>query len=180
VSSLDALEPPLSELEHHLAGWTAEAVELRFGAAGDPLGAVGLPPTESGPQQVLESLLRVRSRLDRVEALAVRATRARGRLQRASQAAKAQAGEAWDREIARVRSSPVRRGDEFTGPRERYAEANLATLVEQRTERQSSLLLVSADTAVDAIRQCQRGLDSLRQDHIAVMRSYQFESHLER
>jgi hypothetical protein len=176
---LDDFDLPLSRLEEELAEWAAEALRLRFAeVAGSP--AVELPPVESGASEVMQRLLAVRQRLDRVEELLARATRARGRSSRAAQVAKAQADDAWDVSSQRGRAAPVRRGGEFEGPRERYADNNLATLDQRRATREAERLADSASECLDVVRLCHRGLDGIRQDLLTMLRAFQFESHLER
>lgn len=160
------------DIRELLSGYAGEALDLRF--------AGGLPGPQSAPKQILDALLDVRRRLDRVEALLGRAVRIRARCARASAAAKAAADDAWDRAAQRGRSAPVARGDEFSSARERHADANLAVLDERRAAREAAGLADHADEAVEVLRLAHRGLADLRQDVMAILRALQFESHLDR
>jgi hypothetical protein len=157
-----------------------EALELRHGSAGDSAGAISMPPPEAGVRDVLAVLLRVRSRLDRLEGVLQRAVRLRALVHRMSATTRMVADEAWDRASVNSRAPSVRRGEEFTGPRERYADNNLATLQEARAAKAGERMAAQADAAVEVIRLAHRGLDGVRQDLIAWLRTLQFESHLER
>lgn len=161
-------QPPITELEGQLAAWVTEALELRFG------GGVELPPSESTPAAVHASLLSVRSRLDRIDGIYIRVLRARGRCRRAAKTGRYLADDAWD-----VSVTGQRRQD-YQGPRERYAEASLSSFEQQRAARASETLLSHADDAYEAVRVAREGLNNLRADHVAVLRSVQFESSLER
>lgn len=179
TSSLSDFDIPLTEVESTLLEWVEEALDIRFGEYKDPEGKIELPPPESGIQDVLLVLLRVRKRLDRLEGLQARATRAKGRTYRASMLAKDQAQDSWDQKIVDLKSSGVRRGNEYEGPRERYAEASLYTISDQRNARKLERLAQVANEACDVIKSCQRGMDGIRQDLLTIQRSYQFQSSLE-
>jgi len=139
-----------------------------------------MPGTQAAPHEVHEHLLDVRRRLDRVEHLLALGLRVRAMAHRGVARSTADAEEAWDDAILRVRSAPVRRGDEYSSARERAAEANLATIEARRAVRAAQDAASHCDEAVDVLRTLHRGLDSVRQDTLAVLRLMQFESHLER
>lgn len=160
-----------SDIIDTLSGLMREAVSLRFDAE--------LPSSSAGPLEVLESLLECRKRADRVENLYVRALTIRGSISRRSALDSAEADEQWAEAIVRFKNSSVSRGDSFSGPRERYAEADLATLEHKRKARKSAELLNLADETVDVIRTTLTGLNNTRQDHISWIRSIQFVSALE-
>lgn len=159
------------ELGETLAGLMREAVSLRFDAE--------LPGSSAGPLEVLESLLDCRRRADRLENLYVRALTIRGSISRRSALDSAEADDEWAQAITKLKNSSVGRGDSFSGPRERYAEADLATLEYKRKARKSADLLKLADEIVDVIRTTLTGLNNTRQDHISWIRSLQFMSTLE-
>lgn len=133
-------------------------------------------PLEPGmaPQAVLNSLIAVRQRLDRVDEIYTTMIRLRGSAQRAADRSKAVADEAWDAAAAEYRAG------EFEGPRERYARHNLRTIAQQRASRQAKEIYELCREGFDVVQACQRGLDGVRQDHLTYLRSLQFESHLER
>lgn len=167
-------------LEAQLKEMIEEALELRYGTAGDPDGTLDLPPSSSSQQDVLETLLRVRARADRLEEIYARLIRTRADGNRRFTLAKATAQEAWNDHLGQQRRASARRGGEFEGPRERYAEADLATLSQQREQRAAERLVSHIEEALDVVKLAHRSLDGFRQDVLAILRSYAFESHLER
>jgi hypothetical protein len=177
--NLDVYDVPLSDLEATLVGWAAEALDLRFGVVAGRA-APDLPPPQSGPSDVLEQLRAVRARLDGVERLLGSATRARGRAQRAATEAKALAEHAWDETANRARSGGARRGGEYEGARERYADWNLATIPQQRAARAAERLAGVATESLDVVRLTHRGLEGLRNDLHLMLRAMNVESALER
>lgn len=160
-----------SEIIEALAGLKREAVSLRFDAE--------LPASSAGPLEVLESLLECRRRADRIENMYLRALTIKGSISRRTALDSAEAEEQWAEAIVKLKNSPVNKGDSFSGPRERYAEADLATLEAKRRARKSAELLNLADETVDVIRTTLTGLNNTRQDHLSWIRSLQFVSALE-
>jgi hypothetical protein len=159
-------EPPLSALEEKLAEWIGEALELRHSGE-DP------PSIGSDPQDVLDSLLRVRKRLDRVEGILAAVERAKGRVARSLAVANFSSQVAWDEALKNVRQR------EYQGSKERYAEANLASLVERRNAHQMEVLFESARTAAVVVRDAHRGLNGVREDHLAILRAMNIGTRLE-
>jgi hypothetical protein len=159
------------QVERLLQDYLVEALDLRF--------TFTIPPPGAGPEVVMNSLIETRQRLDRVEELLVRTLRIRARARRAATAATASADDHWNRAVRRVATSSVRQGPEFQGPRERYAEADLSTLEHRHEARLAEALAGHCDETYDAIRTMHRGLDGLRQDHVTILRSQQFATHLE-
>ncbi len=155
-----------------LGGYVREALALRL--------APDLPGVAATSVEVLAGLQHVRRCLDRVEELLGMTLRVRARAQRAAVVAQATADDAWDNAIGRVRSAPVKAGGEFTSARERHAEANLVILDLRHAARHAVELAHHCDEAVEIIRLAHRGLDGVRQDHLAILRALAFESHLER
>ena len=170
----------LAALEGQFASWVEEALSLRFEV--DPAGGYQLllPPSESPPQVVLDSLIHVRQRLDRVEGILASVQRAVGRVARILSAKKFEFEGAWDEAVRSQRSRPARgSGDGFVAPRERYAEANLETLLVRRELHRLELLAQSGETALSTVRLCHRGLNSLREDHGMMLRAMGIGSRLE-
>jgi hypothetical protein len=176
----EVYEVPLSELEQQLVAWAAEAVALRFDVVADGSSPPRLPEGVFGAHEVLEQLRVTRRRLDRIEGLLSRCTIAKARASRASVHARAEAEHAWDQSSQRERSRPAARGSDFTGPRERYADSNLATLAEQRSARSAASLASVAEEALDVVRIAHRGLNDMRADLHLMLRSLSVESTLER
>lgn len=174
IVAIDQLDLPLTQLEEQILGWVKEALELRFAQDGEYLS------TEHGADPVLSGLLNVRGRLDRIEELLTKVTRARGRAQRARMVAQAVADDAWDTQSQVELQAAQRRPDQFVAPRERYANSNLETLHQKRDLRAAERLAHSTEEAYEVIRTVHRGLDSIRNDHLAVIRALSWESHMER
>lgn len=160
------------EIRDRLDAYLREALELRF--AGEH------PNPGAGPAAVLASLLDVRVRLDRVEELLVQTLRIRARARSAADHAEAVAADAWDRSVDGARSAPVVRGDEYSSAKERYAAANLAVLDLRIAGRSAQDLAGACESAVDVLRLTHRGLEGVRHDYLAIIRSQQFESTLDR
>ncbi len=149
--------------------------EARALRAVDPL-----PDAQAPPHEVHGYLLDVRRRLDRLEQILALATRARALAKRTATEALTTADEAWDEACMKIRTNPVRRGDEYSSARERAAEANLACLSTSRAARRAAESLAHADELLDVLRLLHKGLDGVRQDTLTTLRLVQFESHLER
>lgn len=159
------------EMENRLLTSVSEALNLR---------QVEPPPVLAGPAELSAYLVDARGRLDRVEEHLSLALRIRATVQRSLANATATADDAWDVAITTRRSAPLVRGDEYSSARERYAEANLATLDARKAVRRLTDLASRCDEAVDVLRLCHRGLDGVRHDALTMFRALAFESHLER
>lgn len=155
-------------LQRHVA----EALATRYNA--------GLPEVGADPRTLLESLQHARRSLDRVEELLTQTMRLRAATQRVASHAGNEFDDAWDQAAVARKNAPVIHGGEFSSARERTAEANLATLDLRNTARRAGDLAHRCDEAVDLIRLAHRGLEGLRQDHLAILRHLQFESTLDR
>ena len=166
-TALDSVEPPLSEVEATIAQWTEDALRLRYSAEAQ----LNLAVT---PADIRMQLHRIRQLMDAVEPILERTLRARGRVRRAAKHARSVADEGWDQAVVQQPRQ------EYQGPRERYANASLATFMEQRTAREAELLQESADTAYEVVRIAYQGLNGIRQDLRAMLHGLQFESTLER
>lgn len=164
MSLSESVESTLSEL-------LREAVQLRF--------ETEIPNSGAGPLEVLESLLDCRRRADRIENLYFKAVNIKGKLIRRASIDAAQADDEWAKSIVKTKNSPISRGDSFTGPRERYAEADLEILEFKRQARKSTELLKLAEETVDIIKTSLNGINNTRQDHLSWIRSLQFQSTLE-
>lgn len=160
------------QIRQVLTTYVAEALDLRFGGK--------LPTSGATVPDMLEALLDVRQRLDRVEEILTRIIRLRARLRRNATIATASVDESWDRAVQNIRTAPVSRGGDLSGPRERYAEANLIVLDERRSARAVEELAGHADEAHDVVRLVHRGLDGVRHDHLTILRAVQVETSLDR
>lgn len=164
---LSIYDIPLSDMEKTMVGWATEAIELRFGEAGDDLGRVRLPDWEAGPTAMISSLGRVRVRLDRVEELQTKAMRARGRITRIQSDAAFEAQRAYDE--AAVHRSAFR-SQEYTSAKERNAEAALDSFEQKRAAHQAEKLVALSMQVEEQIKHCYWGLVRLREDHLTLLR----------
>lgn len=155
-----------------LNSYIEEVYRLRFNADVSKPG--------EGPSEILARLMTTRKSLDRIEELFMSCLRVKAKANRMKDSAQATVEDEWDQAVMNTRSATVVRGSDMIGPRERYANANLATLATRRNARSVAELASVADEAVDVIRVAYRGLDSVRQDLNTVLRTLQFESSLER
>lgn len=161
----------LEEIQNYLDKLVKDASELRSGRV--ELGADASYP------EVLDALVDLRKRYDRVEEiyrnvlqLKCGAVLARNRLQ-------AEVSDAWNEAVVKVRQTSSRAGDEYMGPRERYAEADLMILGEKLKSRKADALAEYATTALECVRTILRGLDGTRQDHLTWLRTLNIASNLE-
>ncbi len=153
------------QLKQALDSWTSEALQLRF--AGPAL------KPGYGPSDVLDSLLELRQRLDRVEELVFKAVQLRGRVKLSTDVAVATAQDAMDRVVQAARD----RGEQYVTAAEKVAEANLATRDQRLDAREAIALSGRCDDAVEMLRLVYKGLEANRQDHLAILRTLQaFES----
>jgi hypothetical protein len=148
----------------------SECVHLRSAAQ--------LPRVDASSGELLEALLDVRRRLDRVEELLATALQLRSVASRNHTLRNIQVDDRWDEVAVRLRQSAVR--DEYSSAKERAAAANLEVINERRTERVARLSLALCDDAVDRIRLRMRGLQDLRQDLLALVRMLQWETTIDR
>jgi hypothetical protein len=173
---LEAYEIPLSDLEQTVLNWVEEAIELRFGDAGDPEGKLVLPDYTSTVADFSAVLLRVVTRADRVDELLAKVRQVKGRAARIQTEARFEAERALDQ----ARSQEAGRRVEFSTGREREANASLASFTEKRKAHQAQRLVDLSNEAYDVINQAHWGLDAIRKDIRGIIRSQQFESTLER
>lgn len=163
---------PTLDIKAVCDGIIEEALDLRFGAK--------IPVHPAAPSTILETLLDVRARLDRVDELLAKALRMHSAVQEALTVATAEYDDAWDQEITRLKNSPVRQGSEYTTAKERHAEANLATLNLRFKVRSTERVARHCQSAVDLVRLTNRGLESVRQDLRTWLDGLRYESHLDR
>lgn len=140
---------------------------------------VVLPEPSSTPQAVLDSLLDARVKADTVESMYLSLVRIRARAVRKVAAIKAEHEDAWNQALVDMKSGSRQR-DQYEGPRERYAEADLATLMTKRQLRKAEETLGIVDEGVDILRTAFRGLNEIIQDHRVWLKSLQFQTYLEK
>lgn len=159
-------------IEQKLSSLADEALELRSQSS--------MPGSEATPQEVLNSLLDQRWRADRMEAILTEVIRLRGRVGRATAQCKAAADDVWTQALVDARKSSAKRGDQFEGPRERYADADLVALSQRRELRKAENLLSLADEVSEIMKTASRGLSDIIQDHRTWLKALQFQSYLEK
>lgn len=159
-----------SALRALLAKHVEESVRLRMG--------MQLPQPDASVGELLEALLNVRQRLDRVEELLAVTLELRGMAARKHTVCRIAVDDAWDLAAVRQRQAAVR--DEYSSAKERAAATNLEVLDLRRVERMTDLHERLCDEAVESLRLRLRGLQEVRQDILAVVKIRQFESAMER
>jgi len=170
---------PFDKIESSVMEWVTEALEARHGEYEDPEGKLSLPDlVEVGPAGVQHSLLRVRARLDRVDELLAKATRAKHRASRALEEARWEASNAWNK--ASTSNNTNSRFQDYSTGKERDAVATLATFDLQREVHRLTRMVDVTVEAWTVIKQLYWSMDSLRNDHVSVLRNIQFESSLDR
>lgn len=174
----DAYDIPFGKVEAQVIAWVKEALDLRHGDAGDPEGPLRSVPWEEGHQAVMQELVRVRSRSDRVDGLLAKATQAKGRARRAQEHAAFIASQAYDE--AQVSNSNRRLPNSFTTREEKNADAALDSLEERRAAHQAERLVSITSESYDVINQIHWQLNAIRTDLRAQIHAIQFENSLER
>lgn len=162
----------MDELKTKLESLVEEALALRTSAR--------LPQFGADVHTVVDSLLDMRHKADRLEGLHIQAVQIKAKINRLYSAHKAEADDAWASSIMEQKSAGARNRDQYEGPRERYAEADLASMVQKRKARKAEELLSLADEADSIIRIAFKGLNEIIQDHRTWLRSLQFQSYLEK
>lgn len=158
-----------------LYSWLEEALELRFGEAGDPEGRLTLPEYEVGPAEFTRVLLRARKRADRIEELLSKSKRVHGRLAAIQREAADKTQDKMDEALVSGQHTKM----EFSTGLERKAEASLKSFDEKREERKAQRRLDVADEVVGALKDVHFGLAGWRSDVRDVIRTFQLESNLE-
>lgn len=176
IEQLAAHDIAFTELETTVIGWVREALELRHGAAEDPLGALGVMPMDDY-HRLLEYLVRAQQRAARVDHLLANCTQARGRARRAQEQAKFTAEVAFNEA---TQQNAARRTIEFTTREERHADAALDSLEERRVAHHAARLVSVTDEAYEVVRQVHWQLENLRKDARAALNALQLDSRLER
>jgi len=159
-----------------LTKWVEEAIDLRFGDAGDPEGKIVLPKLEAGHRALADSLGRVRVRIDRLDEIRAQVTRVKAHIQRSQMEAKFAAEMAYH---AASRKNQNNRVASFVSADERKADASLDSFAEKRAAHLAELRMAQVDEAVRIVDQCFWGLGNLREDHNTLLRTISFINSLE-
>jgi hypothetical protein len=160
------------DVEGSIAPYVQEVLRLRSEAS--------IPSSAAIPQAVLDSLLEVRAKADRVEEINIRILHLRHMASRRVTYVQAQVDDAWAQAIVDLKKAGSRSGDQYEGPRERYAQADLATLALKRELRKEERLLSHVDEASDIVKMALRGLNEVIQDHRIWLRTLQVQSYIEK
>lgn len=161
----------LEDIQQRLDDLVLDASRYRAGKT--ELGADASYP------EVLDALVDLRRRYDRVEEIYLTVLQLKCRAVLLRNRYQAEAGDAWNTAVVKVRQTSSRAGDEYMGPRERYAEADLMVLDEKLKSRRADALAESASVALECVKTLLRGLDGTRQDHLTWLRTLNFASSLE-
>lgn len=179
MTSFFEYDLPFNEQEERVIGWAREALDLRHGDAGDPKGSIrGWGSSDDSPTDVLDLLLRVRQRSDRVDQLLANVTMAKSRAKRAHEEATFAAEIAKAEATKEYANSGRRR--EFASAKETDSEATLQSLEQLRTAHRAARLVSVTSEAYDVVNQIHWQLESIRKDLRATLHALQFESSLER
>lgn len=149
-----------------------EARELRYG--------LELPPAQATSTESLEALLLVRQRLDRLEELYINSLLFKNRASAIQSQATELHEELWDKIVSAFKTASVKQGGEYLGAKEKYADANMQTLESKRALRLATEFLDHCNMVLEVVKSMKYGLESVRGDILAVIRSHNFETSLER
>lgn len=174
--ALDVYDVPPSGQEARVLAWVQEAIELRYGSAGDDEGSLDGILEVNTPREVLQALRRVRTRADRVEHLLVNARRAKRRAKSTRDRVTFEAANRFGESLV----AEGQRRIEFQSAEERKQIANLESIEERRLAHQADRLVDITVEAYDAINTIHWGLDAIRKDLRSALNAFQFESTLER
>lgn len=166
------LSERLNPVKEELKNLVAEAQELRS--------EVFLPEVQATPTEHLEALHEVRQVLDRVEEIYIRTIKLRAAVTVMHNQISNGHDDSWDEIVSKSKNAAVQKGSDFTGPRERYAEANMMTIESKRRVRIVSEVLDFCGTMVEIVKIIKYGLEGVRGDVLAMIRVWQIESSLER
>lgn len=128
-------------------------------------------------RQALEQIRGFQDALEEYVALAVAQKGATARL---AADAKTEYDEKWAGIADGDLHTGVRRGEDFEGPRERYARRDVKVFTQLRAWRQAEKMASLFAEVHDDVWLRYRAINAVREDIAAIMRGYAFESSLER
>jgi chromosome segregation ATPase len=146
-----------------------EIIELRYGKAEDPEGALDHEAGDT-PEEVIHMLSRIRARSDRIEELQSQIRRIKGRLTRSQMDAQLEAEIKRDEAFVKNRASRVQ---EFTSSDERKADAALDSINEKRAAVAAKRLVDYVQEAYELADQARWSLSAYRQDLRAQLHAMQ-------
>jgi hypothetical protein len=165
VEGLDGLQSSLVEI-------VDEVLELRHRSS--------IPSSDVIPQAVLDSLLSSRSNADRVEELSIKVMRIKYKVTRTVTSLRASVEDSWNQKVVDLRHAGARSGDMYVGPKERYAEADLAVLLKRRELRKAEEVLSVIEETSDIIRVAFRGINEVIQDHRTWLKTLHTQSFIDK
>lgn len=140
-----------------------------------------IPGENSGVQEFLAALIAARQASDRIEEIFIRITRLRARLTRLEAEKRDEHESAWASSVVETRGRiSFRNSNELVAPREKYAEADLASLEQKRALRSAERLTSYAKEAYEVVRTLLRGLEGMRMDITSIVKAKSLDSALER
>lgn len=145
-----------------------EALKLRFEA--DVLHA------GAGQEEILQELIAVRQRLNRLEGIFDEVLLTRADLYSRYNEAQVISRDAWEAQVTKTRKSTSAWGNDYSTGREREAEINLTILTQRRTEASSEKIAIYADERFKLIRNSYYGLDGYRKEILARLQSFRSET----
>lgn len=165
---MNSLKQIIKPLEDKLKEITSEAQELRSG--------VELPLVDATPMEIIEVMFDLRPRLDRLESLLVQATYLKRDVAQVAQSFITKHEDAWNSYVSNQKNAGAIRGTEYTGPREKYAEADVMTIETLRDKRLAESLVATCETAVTVVRLMHTGIKDLKSDMHVAIRAASFAS----
>jgi hypothetical protein len=160
--------------EEQAADWLA-AIEHMRGQVKQVFEAARKRATPAAYSQALVDVRTIQDSLEEYVSLAIVV---KGTFSRASSAAQGAYDEVWAAEADRDGRTSVRR--DMEGPRERYARHDVKVFGQLREWRQSEQRLSLAQEVLDTVWLRYRAVNATREDLLAILRSYAFESSLDR
>lgn len=157
------------QLQSTIERWVGEIVELRYGAAEDPKGKLPEDPGQH-PNEIVDTLNRVRVRSDRIEELQSQIRRVKGRLSRSQLDAQLEAE--IKRDEAFVKNRATRQMD-FVTADERRADAALDSIDEKRAALAAKRMVNYIGEAYELADQARWSLSAYRQDLRAMLHAMQ-------
>jgi hypothetical protein len=131
------------------------------------------------PEAYRLALGSIRSFQDSLEEYLSAAISMRGATARMAADAKNDYDEAWASEASRNSQTAVRRGEDFEGPRERYARFDVKVFTQLRAWRQAEQRLSLFSEVLDDMWVRYRGINATREDIASILRTLAFELSLE-
>lgn len=167
-------EQPALTFEQQAGNWKAAAEHMR-----NQVKSIYLQARQSAtPAGYRQALVDVRTVQDSLEEYVSLAITVKGSFSRNAADRQAAYDEVWAAEVDRDSHSSVRR--EMEGPRERYARHDAKVFGPLRSWRQAEQQQALAAEVLDEMWLRYRAINATREDLQAILRTYAFESSLER